>query len=986
MAGGGEDAGLGDRAKSVGLAAPQPLAGAAPPNGAGKLKVFISYSRRDSLDFADQLAAALEAYGYEAVVDRHGIAGGEDWQKRLGALILAADTVVFVLSPESVGSDVCAWEVAETDRRAKRLLPVVARPLGSASVPQRLRDLNYIFFYAEPSAPGSGFGAGLAGLVAALNTDLDWLREHTRLGELAAGWEARGRPENRLLTGTDIDDAKAWLARQPKTAPEPTAVLRAFVTASEDGAAARASEARRRLDEMAAAQEERAKALTAAEKALKEAAEAQRGHARARTIIAWGSAGAAVVMAVLLVFANSKTNEALVAQQKENQAKLIALTEKENAQRQEQIARSEKGRAEQQERAAVEAKKKAEENLRKAEVIQSRELVFRAKQFADRGDHGTAALLALEALPDANADPETEERTVHRPFVFEAMALLTSELGKLREKRLFRNAKAISPDGKLVLISGDGAPSLADAGTGAPRSALQGGGAIESAVFSPNGTLLLTLEGDRARLWDTASGASLGELGGAGFAAGSAAFSPDGTFIFTTANDSAPRLWNVATRALAFELGGPGQSVEDYKFSPDGALLLTESRIPSSSRERTWRLWDTATGRPSFTLKQGENGAKSAFFSLDKKLALITFEDKTARLRETAAGVERLTLMDAAPGINAAVFSPDGKALLTLSSSGTTQLWDAATGAPRRTLSDKIQVGDAVFRPDGAVVLTKPNGKPWQAWEVATGASVFELGDNSKSADKAIFSPDGNLMATLSWDRADVWSAANGKLKVALGGMESVDGVAFAADGGILSINSSAQIALAWDARPRSGLNISELSAQDLVDRAKDALPRCLAIDQRKEHLLHPAPPLWCMKLGKFPYDGKAWKDWPKVSNDGVLANEFNDFADKALKLAGDFDMALEAADICLKFNPDTPMFHINRGHALMYLGRTDEAREEYMSVHGKEWEGHGPFDQVVVDDFKDLERNGRERPPLMDEIEKIFKAPATPSAQPAQP
>ena len=63
----------------------------------GKLRVFISYSR-DDLDFADQLDAALNACGFDCVIDRHGISGGEDWKRRLGNLISEADTVVFVLS------------------------------------------------------------------------------------------------------------------------------------------------------------------------------------------------------------------------------------------------------------------------------------------------------------------------------------------------------------------------------------------------------------------------------------------------------------------------------------------------------------------------------------------------------------------------------------------------------------------------------------------------------------------------------------------------------------------------------------------------------------------------------------------------------------------------------------------------------------------------------------------------------------------------
>src|SRR5262245_8223036 len=59
----------------------------------GKLRVFISYSR-DDLHFADQLDAALNACGFECVMDRHGISGGEDWKRRLGLALLATCATV----------------------------------------------------------------------------------------------------------------------------------------------------------------------------------------------------------------------------------------------------------------------------------------------------------------------------------------------------------------------------------------------------------------------------------------------------------------------------------------------------------------------------------------------------------------------------------------------------------------------------------------------------------------------------------------------------------------------------------------------------------------------------------------------------------------------------------------------------------------------------------------------------------------------------
>ena len=258
-----------------------------------KLNVFISYSR-DDLGFSDQLDAALGRTGFDSTLDRHGISGGEDWKSRLGNLIRDADTVVFALSPSSARSEIFAWEVGEATRLRKRIIPVLSRPLDGATPPPQLADLNYIFFYEEPRSSGSGFGTGLVLLVAALNTDLDWLREHTRYLQRASEWDAGGRPANRLLSGADIALAKAWAASRPKAAPEPTALHLDFIRASEAEENRHQNAEAQRLRQLAEAQAERAAAFE--EKAAAQEREAQ----QARLVVRRTRAGllAAVVLAV----------------------------------------------------------------------------------------------------------------------------------------------------------------------------------------------------------------------------------------------------------------------------------------------------------------------------------------------------------------------------------------------------------------------------------------------------------------------------------------------------------------------------------------------------------------------------------------------------------------------------------------------------------------------------------------------------------------
>src|SRR5262249_46662345 len=82
---------------------------------------------------------------------------------------------------------------------------------------------------------------------------------------------------NRLLSGDDIAEAKAWAARRPKNAPEPTALHLDFIRASEEEAEARSSAQRKQLEAVAAAQAER-------EMALRQSEEAQRKRATMASI------------------------------------------------------------------------------------------------------------------------------------------------------------------------------------------------------------------------------------------------------------------------------------------------------------------------------------------------------------------------------------------------------------------------------------------------------------------------------------------------------------------------------------------------------------------------------------------------------------------------------------------------------------------------------------------------------------------------------
>jgi hypothetical protein len=192
-------------------------------------RVFISYSRKD-LALAQALRDRLIEEGFDAYLDLHDIVKGEPWQERLRSLVEASDTVLFLISPDSVASSVCEWEVNEAERLEKRLFPVMVRATPSADIPQRLQRLNFTFLDQAEKWP-----AEFSQLLLALKQDVNWVREHTRLSELAVRWERAGRPMRNLLQGADLAAAERWRDTRPPAAPRLSSLLAEFLRHSREG-------------------------------------------------------------------------------------------------------------------------------------------------------------------------------------------------------------------------------------------------------------------------------------------------------------------------------------------------------------------------------------------------------------------------------------------------------------------------------------------------------------------------------------------------------------------------------------------------------------------------------------------------------------------------------------------------------------------------------------------------------------------------------
>ena len=197
-------------------------------------EVFISYSRKDK-EFVRRLDEELKRRHREAWVDWEGIPPGDTWEKTIYGPIEATHTFIFVLTPDSIGSEVCGKEIAHAAANNKRLVPIVHRDVAADRVPKSLGELNWIFF-----RDSDDFEEATDTLIRALDTDLKWVRAHTRLLTRAIEWDANGRNNSFVLRGEDLRAAELWLAQAgAQKERQPTALQTEYIIASRKAAARR---------------------------------------------------------------------------------------------------------------------------------------------------------------------------------------------------------------------------------------------------------------------------------------------------------------------------------------------------------------------------------------------------------------------------------------------------------------------------------------------------------------------------------------------------------------------------------------------------------------------------------------------------------------------------------------------------------------------------------------------------------------------------
>lgn len=745
-------------------------------------RIFISYSRKDQ-GFVHNLNDALQALKRETWVDLKDIPFTGVWEQEIYSAIEGADIFVFIISPDSIQSEVCAKELNHAVAHNKKLVPIVRRDCDPKATPPALAALNWLFFRESDD-----FDKSFRDLLKAFDTDLDWVKAHTRLLVRAKEWSSDRRDKSSLLRGSDLKEAEGWLSEAHGKEPAPTTLHAEYVTASRKAATKRQrvmigaitaglavavtlglvawNRARKAEEQRTEAEKQRKEALLQSQIAL-----ARRLVSQAQVIKT--QEGNLLELAVLLTIESMNRFPSLEADQFLRDNLPLLTPRVANLNHQNTVSK-----------VFFTSDGKYLITFSEDDLIQVWEVQTGRKVSTIKHKPGLTALALSDDAKYLGIGNEKGEVQV-----WEAMS--GRETFGLTQKGRIRGI-AFSPDGHSF-ASGTTEDQLviSNITDGRELARLDPEGGVVSVAFSADGKLIAASTGfGMINVWDAANHTQLASMQPeiADVMLTQLKFSPDNQYLVSGGSSSIDgvvvpaQVWNVTNGALIATLDSKA-SAHQIAFSRDGKYLATGAGD-------TANVWSGNGGRKVFSVKH-KSGITDLAFSSDGSVLVTGSDDNSAAVWEVPTGKELIRLRHGA-AVESVAFNPAGNYVATGSDDKTAAVWALPTQKSIR-FGNKLNINSVTFSPDSKYVGTGATESEDQdlarIWDGTSGKPI-----TSVKHDRDVYSESfyGNYLATGSNDRtARIWQLPEGREVRRLAHDYEVRSVAFSPNGKYLATGTS---------------------------------------------------------------------------------------------------------------------------------------------------------------------------------------------------
>jgi hypothetical protein len=150
----------------------------------GKKKLFLSYGRGESTEFARWIKSNLEACGFICWMDEIDIPSASQWQSEIAEGVLGCDCLVAVLNKKYLSSIYCSNELAMAQSEGKIIAPILFRDFQFTALSPSLRfclaSVNCVPFPSK-STDSTKLETLVAGIANSLHvTSHDILKKKSR--------------------------------------------------------------------------------------------------------------------------------------------------------------------------------------------------------------------------------------------------------------------------------------------------------------------------------------------------------------------------------------------------------------------------------------------------------------------------------------------------------------------------------------------------------------------------------------------------------------------------------------------------------------------------------------------------------------------------------------------------------------------------------------------------------------------------------------